>query len=251
MKMIDVVVSYPSTHPLSSHVCHPHSPFPNAHSPPFIITRVSLPTYPLLITHIPITHYPPHPMLPTTTTGRRARSLEKQLQQESGLGDVFADYASWGLSLGALYAGNKLLADVCVCLCLFVCDCSRGISYWQMYVCGFVFFCFFCVYVCLGLATPHLHTPPPPPPHTTQACTAAGITFPAPLLGMFAIVGALLLLSKTSPSTADAVYDAFSPAVDWIARWLPLFYVPLLVTIPLSIQVGGERWVCRVCMCCG
>lgn len=72
---------------------------------------------------------------------------------------------------------------------------------------------------------------------TAQACTAAGITFPSPLIGMFAIIGTLLVLSKTAPDAADAVEDAFAPAVDWIARWLPLFYVPLLVTIPLSIQV--------------
>lgn len=53
---------------------------------------------------------------------------------------------------------------------------------------------------------------------------------------MFAIIGTLLVLSKTAPTTADTVEDVFTPAVDWIARWLPLFYVPLLVTIPLSIQ---------------
>lgn len=74
-----------------------------------------------------------------------------------------------------------------------------------------------------------------------QACSAAGITFPSPLLGMFAIIGTLLLLSKTAPKAADTVEEIFAPAVDWIARWLPLFYVPLLVTIPLSIQV-------RVCV---
>lgn len=46
------------------------------------------------------------------STNRRARTLERQLQQENSLWDVVSDYGAWALALGTLYGGNMLLADV-------------------------------------------------------------------------------------------------------------------------------------------
>ena len=51
---------------------------------------------------------------------------------------------------------------------------------------------------------------------------------------MFAIVAALLALAEVDESAADRIVDAFRPGLDWIARWLPLFYVPIMVTVPLA-----------------
>eukprot|EP01025_Chloroclados_australasicus_P039922 TRINITY_DN41593_c0_g1_i1.p1 TRINITY_DN41593_c0_g1~~TRINITY_DN41593_c0_g1_i1.p1 ORF type:complete len:547 (-),score=82.51 TRINITY_DN41593_c0_g1_i1:281-1921(-) len=60
-----------------------------------------------------------------------------------------------------------------------------------------------------------------------------GWKFPAPLAGMFVIIGGLLSLPEPA---ADRCVQAFTPALNWIQRWLPLFYVPSLVTLPLAIR---------------
>eukprot|EP00955_Chlamydomonas_euryale_P045416 353149-Chlamydomonas_euryale.AAC.6 len=45
------------------------------------------------------------------------------------------------------------------------------------------------------------------------------------------------------------VRSFFAPALDWIAKWLPLFYVPALVTLPLALQglAGVDARVLRNC----
>ena len=65
---------------------------------------------------------------------------------------------------------------------------------------------------------------------------AAGTTFPPALLGMAALLAALTALSSTSPSTADALQAAAAPGLDWVSRWLPLFYVPSLVVLPIAVR---------------
>jgi hypothetical protein len=63
-----------------------------------------------------------------------------------------------------------------------------------------------------------------------QTCTDADA-------GMFIIIGSLLALEGIfSSKGADAVMDVFAPAINWIQRWLPLFYVPSLVIVPLALK---------------
>lgn len=54
--------------------------------------------------------------------------------------------------------------------------------------------------------------------------------------GMFIIVGTLLVLQEVSKTTAERVQAFFNPALNWIQRWLPLFYVPTLVVLPVAVQ---------------
>lgn len=63
-----------------------------------------------------------------------------------------------------------------------------------------------------------------------------GISFPPALVGMLAIVAGLSALSSASPATADGVQRAAAPGLDWVSRWLPLFYVPSLVVLPLAVR---------------
>eukprot|EP00192_Tetraselmis_astigmatica_P004026 CAMPEP_0117675718 /NCGR_PEP_ID=MMETSP0804-20121206/15764_1 /TAXON_ID=1074897 /ORGANISM="Tetraselmis astigmatica, Strain CCMP880" /LENGTH=472 /DNA_ID=CAMNT_0005484759 /DNA_START=304 /DNA_END=1722 /DNA_ORIENTATION=- len=64
----------------------------------------------------------------------------------------------------------------------------------------------------------------------------AGWSFPAPLAGMFLIMAVLQTLAVTSSSTLKSVESFFQPALNWIARWLPLFYVPSLVMLPIVLK---------------
>jgi len=69
-----------------------------------------------------------------------------------------------------------------------------------------------------------------------KAFATAGIKFPASLVGMFGILGGLWGLSASGNiAAADKVVAAARPALSWVARYLPLFYVPGLVCLPLAV----------------
>lgn len=53
---------------------------------------------------------------------------------------------------------------------------------------------------------------------------------------MFFIIATLLALQEVSNGAADRVQAFFNPALNWIQRWLPLFYVPTLVVLPVAVQ---------------
>ena len=63
---------------------------------------------------------------------------------------------------------------------------------------------------------------------------------------MFIIIAALLAVSSVSQAAAENLYGFFDPALNWIQRWLPLFYVPTLVVLPLSIQGIAGKLVANV-----
>ncbi|KAJ7953378.1 Plastidal glycolate/glycerate translocator 1 chloroplastic [Quillaja saponaria] len=69
-----------------------------------------------------------------------------------------------------------------------------------------------------------------------RAFVAAAIKFPSALFGMFCIFFVLIILDSTVPSAAKSLVNFFEPALMFIQRWLPLFYVPSLVVLPLSVK---------------
>ncbi|OIV92962.1 hypothetical protein TanjilG_20624 [Lupinus angustifolius] len=89
---------------------------------------------------------------------------------------------------------------------------------------------------------------------------AASIEFPSALFGMFCIFVVLVLLDFTVPSIALSLMNFFEPGLTFIHRWLPLFYVPYLAVLPLSVKeippsaaikialiiVGG--WLATLCV---
>ncbi|XWS62242.1 hypothetical protein CRYUN_Cryun07bG0193500 [Craigia yunnanensis] len=69
-----------------------------------------------------------------------------------------------------------------------------------------------------------------------KAFVAAAIKFPSALFGMFCIFSVLVILDTTVPAAATSLMNFFEPAIMFIQRWLPLFYVPALVVLPLSVR---------------
>eukprot|EP00249_Psilotum_nudum_P008796 c21512_g1_i2 orf=326-1474(+) len=77
---------------------------------------------------------------------------------------------------------------------------------------------------------------------------------------MFSIFSLLLILDSIEPVAASKVVEFFNPATTFIQRWLPLFYVPSLIVLPLAVKgipatsaakigailVGG--WVASLCV---
>jgi hypothetical protein len=71
-----------------------------------------------------------------------------------------------------------------------------------------------------------------------KAFLEAGLKFPSSLVGMFAITTLLIAVGEQN---AARIRGFFAPALDWIAKWLSLFYVASLVTLPLALkELSGE-----------
>ncbi|CAM6126433.1 unnamed protein product [Calypogeia fissa] len=69
-----------------------------------------------------------------------------------------------------------------------------------------------------------------------QRFVEAGIRFPSALFGMFCIFILLNVANAVKSEVATMIISFFQPAITFIQRWLPLFYVPSLVVVPLAIQ---------------
>ncbi|KAM0964020.1 hypothetical protein ACFX2I_022913 [Malus domestica] len=68
-----------------------------------------------------------------------------------------------------------------------------------------------------------------------KAFVTAAIKFSSALFGMFCKFSVLVILDSTVPAVATSLMN-FEPALFFIQRWLPLFYVPSLVVLPLSVE---------------
>ncbi|XP_047323707.1 plastidal glycolate/glycerate translocator 1, chloroplastic [Impatiens glandulifera] len=79
---------------------------------------------------------------------------------------------------------------------------------------------------------------------------SAAIKFPSALFGMFCVFTVLIALDATVPSAATGLMDFFEPALLFIQRWLPLFYVPSLVVLPLAVKdipaASGAKILCII-----
>ena len=63
------------------------------------------------------------------------------------------------------------------------------------------------------------------------------VAFPSSLIGMFLILIVLLGCETLGFSElSTAIRAAASPAIRFITRWLPLFYVPPLVVLPIAVE---------------
>jgi len=68
-----------------------------------------------------------------------------------------------------------------------------------------------------------------------QLFASYGIAFPSALGGMFIILGGLLAAEVVAPKFVDFAFLLMRPGLDWISRWMPLFFVPTLMIFPLSV----------------
>ena len=64
-----------------------------------------------------------------------------------------------------------------------------------------------------------------------------GWAFPSSLAGMVGIFITLCGIDKISPKNAEKLSDGLSPSVAFIKAWLPLFFVPPLVVLPLKMHL--------------
>ncbi|KAL5578900.1 hypothetical protein UlMin_011342 [Ulmus minor] len=81
-----------------------------------------------------------------------------------------------------------------------------------------------------------------------------------PFFGMFCIFSILIIIDSTVPAAVTSLMNFFQLALLFIQRWLPLFYVPSLVVLPLSIRdisaaagikigfITAQGWLATLCV---
>lgn len=69
-----------------------------------------------------------------------------------------------------------------------------------------------------------------------DALPAALRNLPSSTVCMLLVTAALIAIDRADPSMAKTTVQFFSPAVEIIQRWMPLFYTPALVMMSLIGQ---------------
>ena len=70
------------------------------------------------------------------------------------------------------------------------------------------------------------------------------IQFPHTLAGMLVLCTGLVVaksVSGTPARAADAIVDFFQPLLSWVARWMPVFFVPALIALPMSLATASVQ----------
>jgi putative effector of murein hydrolase/putative effector of murein hydrolase LrgA (UPF0299 family) len=71
----------------------------------------------------------------------------------------------------------------------------------------------------------------------------AGISFPSSLAGCAFLFGTLLALPS---KTAESTFKQLQPGAGLLAKWLPVFFVPSLITLPLAQSMGNSSELLKV-----
>ena len=72
-----------------------------------------------------------------------------------------------------------------------------------------------------------------------------GIHFPSQLAGCLIMFALMLISNVIVPGSADSVFNMLSPGAGWLAKWLPVMFVPGLVMLPIAPSVGSSVEVSR------
>jgi hypothetical protein len=84
-----------------------------------------------------------------------------------------------------------------------------------------------------------------------KAFVAASIKFPSALFGMFCVFSVLTVVDLVVPAAATGLMNFFEPATLFIQRYLPLFYVPSLVVLPLAVRDVPAASGLKICFIIG
>uniref|UniRef100_A0A7S1BPN4 Plastidal glycolate/glycerate translocator 1, chloroplastic n=1 Tax=Corethron hystrix TaxID=216773 RepID=A0A7S1BPN4_9STRA len=72
------------------------------------------------------------------------------------------------------------------------------------------------------------------------------ISFPSMMAGCVGLFVAMVLAEVVSPGSGDAVFDSLSPGSAFLTKWMPAFFVPGLVMLPLAPSMGSPLEVAKV-----
>ena len=72
------------------------------------------------------------------------------------------------------------------------------------------------------------------------------IPFPSSLAGCGALFAAMIALDGAGRGWGESVYGALEPGSALLAKWLPVFFVPSLITLPLASSLGSAAEVLKL-----
>lgn len=72
------------------------------------------------------------------------------------------------------------------------------------------------------------------------------IPFPSSLAGCGTLFASMILLDGAGKSWGEAVHGALNPGAALLAKWLPVFFVPSLITLPLAGGLGSAAEVLKL-----
>jgi len=72
------------------------------------------------------------------------------------------------------------------------------------------------------------------------------VSFPSPLAGCAALFSILLAIGVVKEEWGNYLYGLLAPGAALLAKWLPVFFVPSLVTLPLAQSLGSSVEIIKV-----
>lgn len=75
---------------------------------------------------------------------------------------------------------------------------------------------------------------------------AKGISFPSQLGGCCILFVLMNLLEVVKPGLGDTIFTSLTPGAGFLAKWLPVFFVPGLAMLPLAPSMGSPVEILKV-----
>lgn len=76
--------------------------------------------------------------------------------------------------------------------------------------------------------------------------TKYSIPFPSSLAGCGSLFATMIALNAVKEEWGEAVYNTLSPGAALLAKWLPVFFVPSLITLPLAGSLGSSLEILKL-----
>mmetsp|Transcript_1177 Transcript_1177/g.1608 ORF Transcript_1177/g.1608 Transcript_1177/m.1608 type:complete len:524 (+) Transcript_1177:71-1642(+) len=76
--------------------------------------------------------------------------------------------------------------------------------------------------------------------------TKYSIPFPSSLAGCGTLFAAMITLTAMKEEWGETIYNTLNPGAALLAKWLPVFFVPSLITLPLAGSLGNSLEILKL-----
>eukprot|EP00577_Skeletonema_sp_RCC1716_P015900 CAMPEP_0113401424 /NCGR_PEP_ID=MMETSP0013_2-20120614/16686_1 /TAXON_ID=2843 ORGANISM="Skeletonema costatum, Strain 1716" /NCGR_SAMPLE_ID=MMETSP0013_2 /ASSEMBLY_ACC=CAM_ASM_000158 /LENGTH=523 /DNA_ID=CAMNT_0000286633 /DNA_START=126 /DNA_END=1697 /DNA_ORIENTATION=+ /assembly_acc=CAM_ASM_000158 len=76
--------------------------------------------------------------------------------------------------------------------------------------------------------------------------TKYSIPFPSSLAGCGSLFATMIAVTSMKEEWGEAIYNTLNPGAGLLAKWLPVFFVPSLITLPLAGSLGNSLEILKL-----
>jgi len=76
--------------------------------------------------------------------------------------------------------------------------------------------------------------------------TKYSIAFPSSLAGCGSLFATMIAVTSMKEELGEAIYNTLNPGAALLAKWLPVFFVPSLITLPLAGSLGNSLEILKI-----